>query len=114
MDNPYPSVVRAWNCQNLEFLNCHNFTQMKYTIENLYVDGNTGERAGFWQLGRLSIPQAAAQKKLPGAKGEIAKLASGWIAWTPCARRRTAASISVIPGCTASTAGTLYPKPWPC
>ena len=77
VDNPYPSVVRAWNCQNLEFLNCHNFTQMKYTIENLYVDGNTGERAGFWQLGRLSIPQAAAQKKLPGAKGEIAKLASG-------------------------------------
>ena len=77
VDNPYPSVVRAWNCQKIEFLNCHNFTQMKYTIENLYVDANTGKAAGFWQLGRLWVPNMGSAKKLPGVKGEIAKLISG-------------------------------------
>ncbi len=77
VDNPYHSVVRAWNCENLEFLNCHNFTQMKYTIENLYVDANTGEKAGFWQLGRLLIPVSKPRNKLPRNKGDIAKLAAG-------------------------------------
>lgn len=73
VDNPYPSVVRAWNCENIDFLNCHNFTQMKYTIENLYVDVNTGKTAGFWQLGRLRIPHMERAKKLPDVKGEIGK-----------------------------------------
>ncbi len=77
VDNPYPSVVRAWNCSDLEFLNCHNFTQMKYTIENLYLDMNTGEKAGFWQLSRLLIPKREPGKKLPGKKGELTKLISG-------------------------------------
>ena len=77
VDNPYPSVVRAWNCENIEFLNCHNFTQMKYTIENLYVDVNTGKTAGFWQLGRLRIPHMERAKKLPNVKGEIGKIISG-------------------------------------
>lgn len=77
VDNPYPSVVRAWNCENIEFLNCHNFTQMKYTIETLYVDVNTGKTAGFWQLGRLRIPHMERAKKLPNVKGEIGKIISG-------------------------------------
>lgn len=77
VDNPYPSVVRAWNCEELEFLNCHNYTQMKYTIENLYTDMNTGEKAGFWQLSRLYIPKHEPHEKLPRQKGELKKLISG-------------------------------------
>ena len=70
VDNPHLSVVRAWDCEALEFLNCHNFTQMKYTIENLYVDGNTGERAGFWQLARLRVPAQRPAQPLPAGQGE--------------------------------------------
>lgn len=70
VDNPHLSVVRAWDCEALEFLNCHNFTQMKYTIENLYVDGNTGERAGFWQLARLRVPAQRPAQPLPAKQGE--------------------------------------------
>ena len=70
VDNPHPSVVRAWDCEALELLNCHNFTQMKYTIENLYVDGNTGERAGFWQLARLRVPAQRPAQPLPARQGE--------------------------------------------
>ena len=70
VDNPHLSVVRAWDCEALEFLNCHNFTQMKYTIENLYVDGNTGERAGFWQLARLRVPAQRPAQPLPARQGE--------------------------------------------
>lgn len=70
VDNPLPSVVRAWDCEALELLNCHNFTQMKYTIENLYVDGNTGERAGFWQLARLRVPAQRPAQPLPARQGE--------------------------------------------
>ena len=77
VDNPYPSVVRAWNCQELEFLNCHNFTQMKYTMENLYQDGNTGEKAGFWQLAKLSIPAVVPDGRLPTEKGLLRKLTGG-------------------------------------
>ena len=70
VDNPHLSVVRAWDCEALELLNCHNFTQMKYTIENLYVDGNTGERAGFWQLARLRVPAQRPAQPLPARQGE--------------------------------------------
>lgn len=77
VDNPYPSVVRAWNCENMEFLNCHNFTQMKYTIENLYTDGNTGEKAGYWQLASLQIPARQPRKKLPAQPDVPQKLVDG-------------------------------------
>ena len=83
VDNPYPSVVRAWNCQNLEFLNCHNFTQMKYTIENLYVDGNTGERAAFGSWGGFPSPRRQRRKSCPGPRAKLPSWPLAWIAWTP-------------------------------
>lgn len=77
VDNPYPSVVRAWNCSNIEFLNCHNFTQMKYTIHDLYRDVGTGAGAPFWQLSRLYIPGETDGAQMPREKGEVRLLCEG-------------------------------------
>lgn len=77
VDNPYPNVVKAWDCGNLEFLNCHNFTQMKYTIDDLYCDAGSGESVGFWQLARLTVPEPKPAAALPGRVGGLTRLVSG-------------------------------------
>ena len=42
--------MKAWGCENLVFMNVHNYTQMKYTIENFYRDMDTGRTVGYWQM----------------------------------------------------------------
>ena len=38
---PYPYSVRTWDCTNVEFLNIHNYSQVKYTTDNPLFDINT-------------------------------------------------------------------------
>ncbi len=77
VDNPYPEAVRAWNCRNIDFYNCHNYTQMKYTITNLYRDMNTGESVPFWQLAHLSTGSEIPKAEFPGENTRFTEILSG-------------------------------------
>lgn len=55
VDNEYPTTMKTWNCKNIQFFNVHNFTQMKFTMNNIVEDRVNGQTAGFWQLARLII-----------------------------------------------------------
>lgn len=55
VDTPLPSAVQVWDCRNLTFMNVHNYTQMKYTAEQVILDMNSGRTIGFWQLARLDF-----------------------------------------------------------
>lgn len=75
VDNPYPNAVKLWNCENLEMCNVHNYTQMKYTINDVAYDVNSGISVGFWQLSRLTVPKLNNNiNKLPANKWDINKL----------------------------------------
>jgi hypothetical protein len=52
---PYPYSVRTWDCSNLEILNIHNYSQVKYTTDNPLFDINTGIEVRPVELARLFI-----------------------------------------------------------
>ncbi len=52
---PYPYSVRTWDCSNLEILNIHNYSQIKYTTDNPLYDINTGTEVRPVELARLFI-----------------------------------------------------------
>ena len=52
---PYPYSVRTWDCSNLEILNIHNYSQVKYTTDNPLYDINTGIEVRPVELARLFI-----------------------------------------------------------
>ncbi len=52
---PYPYSIRTWDCSNLEILNIHNYSQIKYTTDNPLYDINTGIEVRPVELARLFI-----------------------------------------------------------
>ena len=66
---PMANAVRVWNCRDIDFYNFHNFTQMRFTINNSVYDVNTRQVVRPWEFARLTItgnerqlsPQAPAQ-----------------------------------------------------
>jgi hypothetical protein len=52
---PYPYSIRTWDCSNLEILNIHNYSQVKYTTDNPLFDINTGIEVRPVELARLFI-----------------------------------------------------------
>lgn len=52
---PYPYSVRTWDCSNLEILNIHNYSQIKYTTDNPLYDINTGIEVRPVEMARLFI-----------------------------------------------------------
>jgi len=52
---PYPWSVRLWGCSGLEFLNVHNFSQIKYTTTSPLYDVNTNTEVRPWEFARLVI-----------------------------------------------------------
>ena len=52
---PYPYSVRTWDCSNLEILNIHNYSQVKYTTDNPLYDINTDIEVRPVELARLFI-----------------------------------------------------------
>ncbi len=78
VDNPYPSVMKTWNCKNIEIQNVHNFTQMKYTIDSIVLDAPSGVKSGFWQLAKLTIKDSSAKTELPSKGDEVKMLFSGF------------------------------------
>jgi hypothetical protein len=74
VDNSYPSVIKTWNCKNIEIQNINNFTQMKYTIEQIIHDVNSGTTSGFWQLSNLYIGDIIHKAYLPEKVGQVKKV----------------------------------------
>ncbi|SEN73748.1 Pectate lyase superfamily protein [Chitinophaga rupis] len=52
---PYPYSVRTWDCSNLELLNVHNYSQIKYTTDNPLYDINTDITVRPTEFARLLI-----------------------------------------------------------
>jgi polygalacturonase len=52
---PFDYCIRTSNCRDIEFLNLHNYSQMKYTINNMLLDVNTNTEVRPWQIARLYI-----------------------------------------------------------
>lgn len=80
--NPYPYAIKTWNSKDLEFLNVHNFTQVKYTIDNTLYDVGSRTEVRPWQLARLYVsghPQMKPEEKVGVVhKGGLKKLAGGF------------------------------------
>ncbi len=79
VDTPYPNAVRTWNCKNIEFLNVHNFAQVKFTTDITMFDMNTGQDVRPWEFTKLTVtgkePRVPALHSIPG---KVEKLASGF------------------------------------
>ncbi len=52
---PYPYSVRTWGCRNIEMLNIHNYSQIKYTTDNPVYDINTDTEVRPVEFARLEI-----------------------------------------------------------
>jgi hypothetical protein len=70
---PYPYSIRNWGSSNIEFLNGHNYSQIKYTTSNPLYDVNTNTTVRPWEFNRLYIGKASGTEQL---KGTIQKLAT--------------------------------------
>lgn len=79
LDTPYPQAMQTWDCEGIEFLNIHNFTQVKYTMDNLLYDVNTQTEVRPWQISRLYLGGKKNDSPVNrGAEGTIHKLANGF------------------------------------
>lgn len=52
---PYPYSVRTWDCKNIEMLNVHNYSQVKFTTDNPLFDINTNTEVRPVEFARLFI-----------------------------------------------------------
>lgn len=71
---PHPYSVRTWNCSNLELLNIHNYSQIKYTTDNPLYDINTGIEVRPTEMARLFISGNSPKKR----EGDVQQLAKGF------------------------------------
>lgn len=80
--NPYPYAIKTWHCKDIDFMNVHNFTQVKYTIDNTLLDVGTQTEVRPWQLARLYIsglpPRKEPTKTAVVTTGSISKLAGNF------------------------------------
>lgn len=79
LKTPYPYAIRLWNCRNIELLNVHNYTQIKYTTDLPVYDVNKDVDVRPWEFTQLYIT-GAESRRLPLAfeKGKVEKLAGGF------------------------------------
>lgn len=76
---PYPYSVRTWNCRDIEFLNVHNFAQVKFTTDLPFYDINNDLEVRPWEFTRLYITgQEARKTPLTNEKGKVERLATGF------------------------------------
>jgi hypothetical protein len=71
---PYPYSIREWGSSNIELLNVHNYSQIKYTTNNPLYDVNSDYTVRPWEFERLHIGKA---KSAPSYGGML-KLATGF------------------------------------
>jgi hypothetical protein len=73
---PYPYSIRNYGSSNIEFLNVHNYSQIKYTTSNPLYDVNTNTAIRPWEFNRLYIDNATSAPVLN--KDAVNQLASGF------------------------------------
>ena len=88
ISKPYPYSIRNWGSDRIEFLNVHNYSQIKYTTTLPLYDVNTNSQVRPWELNRLYIREGDAggntgvsgsQLTIPNQGGmAISKLATGF------------------------------------
>ncbi|WP_431211582.1 glycosyl hydrolase family 28-related protein [Puia sp. P3] len=118
---PYPYSVRLWGCSAMEFLNVHNFSQIKYTTTSALYDVNSNTEVRPWEFARLMIPAGTpTNPPTPGAPAAAASSPAGSSPSSPASSSRrapsptaAATSTSASPGCAASTAGRRPPEASP-
>jgi len=78
-NTPFPYSVRTWNCRDLEFLNVHNYAQMKFPTDVPFYDINKDIDVRPREFTRLYI-SGEEKRATPLAfdKGKVEKLASGF------------------------------------
>ena len=71
---PYPYSVRESGSSNIELLNVHNYSQIKYTTNNPLYDVNSDYTVRPWEFERLYIGSATKAEQ----PGGMQKLATGF------------------------------------
>jgi len=76
---PYPYSIRNFNSYNIEFLNVHNYSQIKYTTATPLYDVASNTTVRPWEFNRLYIGRAGQTtgETIPGYPG-VKKLATGF------------------------------------
>lgn len=78
MKTPYPCSIRTWDCKDIELLNIHNYSQIKYTTDNPLFDINSGievrpvEMARLWISGNV-LRRDTGRMTMPGRGFEFAE-----------------------------------------
>jgi sugar lactone lactonase YvrE len=75
---PYPYSVRTWNCRNIELLNVHNYSQVKYTTDNPLYDINTNTEVRPVEFARLWITGNKKVNSVKSGTDGIKTLAKGF------------------------------------
>jgi hypothetical protein len=80
INKPYPYSIRMWgNCESIEFLNLHNYSQIKYTTSNPLYDVNRDIEVRPWELQRLFVTGSEPRRRpLTGEAGRVEQLAAGF------------------------------------
>jgi hypothetical protein len=71
INEPYPYSIRLWNCSDIEILNLHNFSQIKYTTDLPVYDINKDIEVRPWELQQLLI--TGKENRPDPLKGELNK-----------------------------------------
>lgn len=75
---PFPYSVRTWDCRNIELLNVHNYSQVKYTTDNPLYDINTNTEVRPVEFARLFISGAKRKNYDSVSTGNLKNLAKGF------------------------------------
>lgn len=75
---PYPYSIRTWDCRNVEFLNVHNYSQVKYTTDNPLFDINTNTEVRPVEIARLFINGNTYKNSTSGSGESVRMLARGF------------------------------------
>lgn len=75
---PYPYSIRTWDCSDIEFLNIHNYSQVKYTTDNPLYDINTDTEVRPTELARLFISGNTTKNSAKDSEKQVQLLAQGF------------------------------------
>jgi sugar lactone lactonase YvrE len=76
VNKPAPYSIRKWGGKNIELLNVHNYSQIKYTTTSSLYDINTTTEVRPWEFARLYIDDKA--NTAEQQRGTVTKLATGF------------------------------------
>lgn len=74
---PYPYSIRNWGSSDIEFLNVHNYSQIKYTTNTPLYDVNSNTTLRPWEFNRMYIKKADEVAGVK-SKSDVQKLATGF------------------------------------